>query len=150
MADGASAAKPRFGIGTIVSHPMFGNGRVFEYDSEGYVILFKGNEVKRVAFNFDALKAESSVGDPELDRVKRAVREVLGDYGWLDIDLELGKRWVGGTMRLIPGKDDTKPYDIPLDMFFKKVIMVRDRLRVLEQKINAHPVLTPEEKAEMQ
>jgi hypothetical protein len=151
MADGVPAAKPRFGIGTIVSHPMFGNGRVFEYDADGYVILFKGNETKRVAFNFEALKAESAaVGDPELDRIKRAVREVLGDYGWLDVDLELGKRWVGGTMRLIPGKDETKPYDVSIEMFFKKVIGVRDKLRVLEQKINAHPVLSPEEKAELQ
>jgi len=75
---------------------------------------------------------------------------VLNDFGWLDVDLELGKRWVGGTMRLIPGKEDTKSYDVPLEMFFKKIIGVRDKLRVLEQKINAHPVLSPEEKMEFQ
>ena len=150
MAESTPPAKPRFGIGSIVSHSMFGNGRVLEYDAEGYVILFRGGEIKRVAFSFEALKAETTAGDPELDRIKRAVREVLGDYGWLDVDLELHKRWVGGTLKLMPGKEDTKPYEVPIEMFFKKIIMVRDRLRVLEQKINAHPVLSPEEKAEMQ
>jgi hypothetical protein len=145
-----AASKPKLGIGTVVGHPHFGRGRIVGYESEGYVVMFKGADTKRVAFSFDAMKAEETVGDPESDRIKQAVREVLNDYGWLDIDLELGKRWVGGTMRLIPGKEETKTYDVPLDMFFKKIIGVRDKLRVLEQKINAHPVLTPEEKIEME
>jgi superoxide dismutase len=75
---------------------------------------------------------------------------VLGDNGWVDIDTEMSKRWVGGTMRLIPGKEDTQSRDVPLDMFFKKIIGVRDRLRVLEQKINQHPTLTPEDKVELE
>jgi hypothetical protein len=87
-------------------------------------------------------------GDPQLDLVKQAVREVLGDYGWLDIDLELAKRWTGGTVKLIPGKTETQAKEVPIEMFFKKLIGIRDKLRVLEQKINAHPVLTPEEKLE--
>ena len=78
-----------------------------------------------------------------------AVREALEEYGWLESELELGKRWAGGTLRLIPGKDVTQPKDVPLEMFFKKLIGIRDKLRVLEQKINAHPVLTPEDKLEL-
>jgi hypothetical protein len=78
------------------------------------------------------------------------VREVLGDHGWLDVDLELGRRWVGGTLRLIPGKEGTQPKDVPLEVFFKKIIGIRDRLRVLEQKLNSHPALAPEEKLELQ
>ena len=144
------AARPRFGIGSVVSHPAFGNGRIVEYEKESYVVMFKGSEVRHVAYSFEAMKLEQSGGDPELDRVKRAVREVLGDYGWLDIDLELGKRWVGGTFKMVPGKEDTQSREIPIEMFFKKLIGIRDKLRVLEQKINAHPVLSPEEKLEMQ
>jgi hypothetical protein len=146
----SETAKPQMGIGTVVGHPHFGRGRIVGYEAEGYVVMFKGGETKRVAFTFDAMKSEEAAGDPESDRIKQAVREVLNDFGWLDVDLELGKRWVGGTLRLLPGKDDTKHYDVPIDMFFKKVIGVRDKLRVLEQKINAHTVLTNEEKIEMQ
>jgi hypothetical protein len=143
-------ATPSFGLGTIVRHRDFGRGRVVGYDGDRYVMLFAGGDVKLVAFTFDGLSADGSVGDPELDRIVHAVREVLGDHGWLDVDLELGKRWVGGTLRLVPGKDDTQPKDVPIEVFLKKLIGVRDKLRVLEQKLNSHPALTPEEKLDLQ
>lgn len=141
---------PRFGLGTIVRHRDFGRGRVVAYDDDRYVILFPGGDAKTVAFAFAGLEAEGSKGDPELDRIAQAMREVLGDHGWLDVDLELGRRWVGGTMKLVPGREDAPAKDIPLDVFFKKLIGVRDRLRVLEQKINGHAALSPEEKLELQ
>ena len=107
-------------------------------------------ETRRVPFTFPDMKAEAGAGDPELDRVKQAVREVLGDHGWLDVDLELGRRWVGGTLRLIPGKEGTRPRTCRIEAFFKKIIGIRDRLRVLEQKLNSHPALALEEKLELQ
>ena len=143
-------ASPRFGLGTIVKHRDFGRGRIVAYDDDRYVILFAGGDAKIVAFAFEGLQADGSAGDPELDRIVQAMRQVLGDHGWLDVDLELGKRWVGGTLRLVPGKDDTQAKDVPIEMFFKKLVGVRDKLRVLEQKINSHPSLAPEEKLELQ
>ncbi|HLK99351.1 MAG TPA: hypothetical protein VK539_02160 [Myxococcaceae bacterium] len=62
----------------------------------------------------------------------------------------LAGKWEGGTMRLIPGKTDLQSKDLPIDSLFHKVVMVRDRLRTLEQKLNAHPKLTDAEKVEMQ
>ena len=144
-----NASKPTLGLGVIVNHPMFGRGRVLEYDHDSYVVLFKGGDTKKVAFTFDAMRPDSSAGDPELDRIKQAVREVIGDQGWIESELELGKRWIGGSLKLIPGKEDTQSKDIPIEMFFKKIIGIRDKLRVLEQKINAHPVLSPEDKIEL-
>jgi hypothetical protein len=145
-----ASPRPRFGVGSLVRHAQFGSGRIMSYEADAYVILFRGGETRRVPFASGELKGEGAVGDPELDRVKQAVREVLGDQGWLDVDLELGKRWVGGTLRLIPGKEGTQPKDVPLEVFFKKIIAIRDRLRVLEQKVNSHPTLAPEEKLELQ
>lgn len=142
--------KPNFGLGTVVAHPHFGRGRIVAYEADDYVVLFKGGETRRVAFSFEGLQSEVAAGDPESDRLKQAVREVLNDFGWLDVDLELGKRWVGGTLRMIPGKEDTQSRDVPIEMFFKKIIGIRDKLRVLEQKINAHPGLAPEEKLELE
>jgi len=146
----ARMTNPSFGLGSIVRHRDFGRGRVVGYDQERYVMLFAGGDVKMVAFTFDGLAADGSAGDPELDRIAQAMREVLGDHGWLDVDLELGKRWVGGTLKRVPGKDETQTKDVPIEMFLKKLIGVRDKLRVLEQKLNSHPSLTHEEKLELQ
>ena len=78
------------------------------------------------------------------------MRDVLGEHGWIDVDLELAPRWAGGTLGLIPGKADTQARDVPIEAFFKKLVQVRDRLRVLEQKVNAHPALAAEEKLDLQ
>ncbi|MBN1208865.1 MAG: hypothetical protein JXB05_28660 [Myxococcaceae bacterium] len=62
----------------------------------------------------------------------------------------LAGKWEGGTLRLIPGKAEVQSKDLPIDNLFHKVVMVRDRLRTLEQKLNAHPKLSDAEKVEMQ
>ena len=145
-----AGATPRFGIGSIVRHLQFGAGRVVAYEHDQYVIVFKGGDTRRVAFGFDGLEPERLQGDPEADRIRQAVSEALGDHGWIDVDLELGRRWVGGTLKLVPGRDETQPKDVPIEVFFKKLVGVRDRLRVLEQKINSHPELPAEAKLELQ
>ncbi len=65
-------------------------------------------------------------------------------------DVPLANKWEGGTIRIIPADPSMQPKDIPVDALFHKVVMVRDRLRTLEQKVNAHPRLTDVEKVEMQ
>lgn len=62
----------------------------------------------------------------------------------------LANKWEGGTLRLVPGNPELQSKDLPIDNLFHKVVMVRDRLRVLEQKLNAHPKLTDAEKVELQ
>lgn len=80
---------------------------------------------------------------------RQVLREVLLDELGVR-DVELGDRWQGGELVLVPGKSDTQEKRIPLEVFFKKVVMVRDKLRVLEQKINGHRGLTDEEKVQLQ
>ncbi len=64
-------------------------------------------------------------------------------------DVALAPRWEGGMIKLIPG-NDSQPKEIPLDSLFHKIVMIRDRLRTLEQKLNANPKLTDTEKVELQ
>ena len=142
--------KPQHGVGTIVVHPQFGRGRIVGYEGTSYAIAFGGGEVKRVAFFYADLKVIETQGDPELDRVKQAVREVLGDYGWIEAELEMAKRWHGGTLVLNPGDIHTQSKEVPVDMFFKKLIGIREKLRVLEQKINNHKSLSAEEKVDLE
>lgn len=144
-----SKEKPRFGVGSIVRHLQFGAGRVVGHEPGQYVIVFKGGDTRRVAYAYDGLEAEQPAGDPDLDRIRQAVKDVLGDHGWIDVDLELGRRWTGGTLRLIPGKADTQAKEIPIEVFFKKLVAVRDRLRVLEQKVNSQAELPAEAKLEL-
>ena len=65
-------------------------------------------------------------------------------------DVPLAGKWEGGTVRLIPADEKLQANDLPIDAIFHKVVMVRDRLRVLEAKINAHPKLSDTDKVDMQ
>jgi hypothetical protein len=88
---------------------------------------------------------------PGLDKgaVKWALKEALDELLGLS-DVRLATRFEGGSLVLKPGRSDAQEKAIPIEVFFHKITMARDRLRVLEQKINAHPKLTEEEKIEMQ
>jgi hypothetical protein len=77
----------------------------------------------------------------------QAIREALRDEG---THVRLAPKWEGGTVVLKPGDPQTQPKEISLDALFHKVVMIRDRLRVLEQKVNGHPKLSDAEKVEMQ
>ncbi len=65
-------------------------------------------------------------------------------------EVTLANKWEGGTVRLIPGDATLQAKDLPIDALFHKVVMVRDRLRTLEQKLNGHPKLTDTDKVELQ
>jgi len=80
---------------------------------------------------------------------RQVLREVLLDELGVR-DVELGDRWNDGELVLVPGKEGTQEKRIPIDVFFKKIVMVRDKLRVLEQKVNGNKNLSDEEKVQLQ
>lgn len=86
--------------------------------------------------------------DMDQSEFRRVLREVLQEeLGYNPV--ALGERWQGGEVVLKPGREETQEKRIPLDAFFKKIVMVRDKLRVLEQKINSSG-LTEKEKVQLQ
>lgn len=84
-----------------------------------------------------------------MDEFREVVREVLNEELGISDERLMG-RWQGGTLVLQPGDPTAKAKEIPLENFFHKVVMVRDRLRVLESKINSHPKLDDEDRIELQ
>jgi len=77
----------------------------------------------------------------------QAIREALREES---APVTLAPRWEGGTVVLKPGDPAAQPKEIPIDSLLHKIVMVRDRLRVLEQRINAHEKLTDAEKVDLQ
>jgi hypothetical protein len=90
-------------------------------------------------------------GEIDMDRegLKEVLRELLEAetlYGYP----EMGRRWEGGTLVLRPGDSEQQSKEVPVEAFFHKIVMIRDRLRVLEAKLNAHDRLSEQEKVELQ
>lgn len=94
--------------------------------------------------------SENETMDYEL--IKKAVKQALLEEGYSlrDSEIELGDRWTGGEIIIKPGKGDLTEKSIPLEAFFHKIVMIRDRLRVMEQKINSNSKLSDEEKVDIQ
>ena len=82
--------------------------------------------------------------------LKTAIREVLQEEQWGKRRFFMAPKWEGGVLELKPGSPGLKSKEVPLDVFFKKITSVRERLRVLEQKINNSAAISQTEKAEMQ
>ncbi|MDI1448792.1 hypothetical protein [Polyangium sp. 6x1] len=87
--------------------------------------------------------------DMDIDEFRRVLREVLSEELGLGRS-EMGARWQGGEVVLRPGKAGTAEKRIPLDTFFHKIVMVRDKLRLLEAKLNAHEGLPAADKVQLQ
>jgi hypothetical protein len=86
--------------------------------------------------------------DADVRKIMQGVRAILNaDQSTSGV---LAERWQGGQLVLRPGKAGTQEKVVPIDAFFRKIVMVRDRLRVLEQRINNHPKLADTDRLELQ
>lgn len=87
--------------------------------------------------------------DMDQQEFRQALREVLLDELGVR-DVPIGDRWAGGELVLKPGREDTQDKTVPIDVFFRKIVQVRDKLRVLEQKVNGNKKLAHDEKVQLQ
>ena len=143
-------------IGSKIEHDRYGVGMVSEVGITNMKIIFvKGGEMSFAQNNeeIEILSTPENAGggsSVDLKAVEEMITYVLDKYASLSEVVELGERWEGGEMTLTPGKEGLQSKSIPIETFFHKIVMARDRLRVLEQNINSHPKLTDEEKVNLQ
>lgn len=86
--------------------------------------------------------------DADIRKIVQAVRAVM--HAEESVTGEIGDRWSGGQLVLKPGKSGTQEKTVPIESFFRKIVAVREKLRVLEQRINAHPKLADEDRLQLQ
>ncbi len=89
-----------------------------------------------------------TLDEEDLRRIQQVLRSVVKAEE--SVTGEIGDRWLGGTVVLKPGRAGTQEKSIPIEMLFKKITAVREKLRVLEQRINSHPKLDEADRAQLQ
>ncbi len=148
----------QLGIGSRVEHPHFGRGVIVDTAMESYIIWFKSQQGTRsISKDYADLKTLEEVeatpgggSNITLADIEQALSNIL-DLRLHDMQMvPIAQRWKRGNMILKPGDPTLQSKEVPIETFFHKIVMVRDRLRVMEQKINANKVLTDDEKVDLQ
>lgn len=145
-------------IGLSVRHPQYGLGTVKSISETTVDILFTDGKrtVEPAAAGLELAEPQAAVSGlsvPLKQFVEQTLEASLQKLGLGNPDAvieKLGVRWHGGKLVMHPTDPTLQTKEVPLETFFHKVVMVRNNLRVLEQKINAHEKLTDGEKVEMQ
>ena len=145
-------------IGMNVRHPQYGLGVVKAITEVTADILFTDGKrtIAPEAAGLEAAEPQAAISglnQPLKQFVETTLAAALQQLGLEKPDTvveQLGIRWHGGRAVLHPADPALQTKEVPLETFFHKIVMVRNNLRVLEQKLNAHAQLTDGEKVEMQ
>jgi hypothetical protein len=140
------------GIGSRINHPDYGKGVITNVSSTEYWVTFIENGLETIDIDseFDVIAAaENEVDTVSFYDVEQGLLSILKKWNGLGEPVAIGDKWKGGKMILEPGQVGLASKDVPIDVFFHKIVMLRDRLRVMEQKINASK-LEEIEKVELQ
>lgn len=140
------------GIGSRINHAEYGKGVVTNVSSKDYWVTFIDGGLETIPLDseFEVIEAaDNEVDTVSFFDVEKSLLNILKKWNGLGEPVAIGDKWKGGNMKLEPGQAGLAAKDVPIDTFFHKIIMLRDRLRVMEQKINASN-LEEIEKVELQ
>ncbi len=128
------------GIGSRINHSEFGKGVVTNVTSQHYWVTFidKGLETIELDSKFEIIEAaDKDVDTISLFDVESSLVEILKKFSDVSELVTIADKFKGGKLILEPADSSLKASELPIDTFFHKITMVRDRLRVMEQKINS-------------
>jgi hypothetical protein len=145
-------------VGLRVKHPQYGIGTVKAVSEHLAEIRF--DDALR---SIDPDLGEVTPAEPSLavsgleislrQFVESTIETVIDRLGVEKPDAvveQLGAKWQKGKAVLHPSDPTLQTKEIPLEVLFHKIVGIRNQLRVLEQKINAHSILSDAEKVEFQ
>ncbi|HNC39347.1 MAG TPA: hypothetical protein PLC62_00010 [Chitinophagaceae bacterium] len=142
------------GIGTRLQHTQHGPGVIVGVRYATYLISFINagiKEVDKTDTNLEEIIPANVSAEVETQsETEKSLLKILKMWGGITETVPLGDKWIKGMMLLQPADKTLKPKEIPIEDFFHKIVMLRDRLRVLEQNINSSKNLSDEEKVNIQ
>jgi len=146
--------------GLQVLHPEHGLGDVKVVTEKTAEVLFNDGRITLSEEMVGRLKPSEAL--VKIEGLDKPLRDLISDVveatvSKLDLKVDrdelapqLAPRWTGGKMVLHPRDPALATKEVELEIFFRKIVGIRDHLRVLEQKINAHPKLDDAERIELQ
>jgi len=145
-------------IGMKVRHPQYGVGVVRSLTEHTAEIAFVDAPRTIAPESSDLQPAEPTASVTELqvpltNLIRETAHATVDALGLekKDVVVEgLANRWQNGTLSLQPSDTSIQSKEVPLDTFFHKIVMIRNNLRVLEQKVNASEKLSDADKVELQ
>lgn len=145
--------KQILGIGSRINHNQHGIGVITNVNSKQYWVTFvdKGLETINIDDNFEVIETlEQEVDTVSFAEIEDSLRNILRKWSDVTEIVPIAEKYRGGKLILQPADKTLQAKEVPIDTFFHKIVMLRDRLRVMEQKINAHKGLQEDEKIELQ
>lgn len=131
------------GIGSRIQHKEFGKGVITNVSNKEYWVTFIENGLETIAIDseFEVIEAsENEVDTVSFYDVEKSLLQILKKWSDISEIVPIADKWKGGKIILEPGQAGLSSKEIPIDTFFHKIIMVRDRVRVMEQKINSSKI----------
>lgn len=141
------------GVGSRVKHPAFGFGVIIRLNIAAYDVCFQTYGIKLVGKDYDkweVIAAEPAESNVTYNEAEKSLMKILRNWSDATEIVPLADKWKRGTMILKPDDPDLQGKEIPIETFFHKIVMVRDRIRVMEQRINASKKMSDEEKVNLQ
>ena len=140
------------GIGSRLNHKDYGKGVVTNVTSQYYWVTFIDNGLETIdlASDFEVIEAaDDDVDTVSFYEVEKSLKEILKKWSDVSEVITIADKWKGGKLIMEPSDTNLQNKELPIDTFFHKITMVRDRLRVMEQKINSSN-LEEQEKVDLQ
>ena len=140
------------GIGSRIHHSEHGKGVVTNVSSKLYWVTFMENGLETIGLDadFEVIEAVTEEVDAvSFFDVEQSLVQILEKWSDTHEKVALGDKWKGGKLILEPGGELANK-EMPIETFFHKIVMVRDRIRVMEQKINSSKNLDDHEKVDLQ
>ena len=141
------------GIGSRIDHSEYGKGVVTNVTSKHYWVTFIDNGLETIDLDsdFEVMEAvEDEVDTVSFSEVEQSLISILKRWSDAGSITPIADKWKGGSLVLKPGDTNLSEKEIPMDTFFHKIVMIRDRIRVMEQKINSSNNLDDLEKVDLQ